>query len=105
MIISWLTDTDSLGEVHYSTNSNLAQYLVAKDTRAGKVHRVELSGLQSGKTCYYEVQSGAAIDNNGGIYYAYTPLQPSAPLDNLFVGGRVLKEIKIKAHCQGRWCL
>lgn len=92
VVISWLTDTDSLGEVHYSTNSNLAQYLVVKDTRVGKVHRVELSGLQSGIICYYEVKSGAAKDNNGGHYYAYTPLQPSAPLGNNFVGGQVLKE-------------
>ncbi|MEW5803153.1 MAG: chitobiase/beta-hexosaminidase C-terminal domain-containing protein [bacterium] len=89
--ISWLTDIDCQGEVHYSTDMGLADYAVVKDSRTGKIHRVELNGLQPGRLCYYEVQSGATRDDNNGYFYRYTPLQPSSPLDNLFIGGRVLR--------------
>jgi|GEM_PF-6775701 len=91
VVISWITDIDSPGEVHYSSSRDLSDSKLARDSVIGKVHWVELSGLQPGTTYYYEVQSGASVDNNAGSYYLYTAPKVSPPLDNVFIGGRLVK--------------
>ncbi|MEW5803163.1 MAG: CARDB domain-containing protein [bacterium] len=90
--ISWLTSTDSPGEVHYSPGSSLASsYETATDNRTGQIHWVELSGLQVNQTYHYEVQSGTMIDNNSGRYYQFTTTPIAEVCSNYFIGGRVVK--------------
>lgn len=82
--ISWITDSDNVGEVHYSKNSNLSAPLTAYDTRGqafeGYTHYVEIKNLEKETTYYFEVVSGGEIDNNDGYYYIFkTMKEPSTP--------------------------
>ncbi|MEW5800949.1 MAG: chitobiase/beta-hexosaminidase C-terminal domain-containing protein [bacterium] len=91
--ISWRTNFNSAGgEVHYSTDSQLADYLTAVDSHPGKIHRVELRGLKPEQTYYYEIQAGTSIDNRDGQYYQFTTAAVQMPCPNFFIGGRIQKE-------------
>gem|GEM_PF-3217371 len=92
--ISWRTNVSTIGQVHYGTDSQLTNYLAAFDQRAGKIHQVKLSGLKPDQTYYYEIQSGASVDNNQGRYYQFKTFPVREPGPNFFIGGRVQKDDK-----------
>ena len=68
--VSWLTENESSGEVMLVPSSAL---LLAGEgrrvTATGTAHLVTVTGLQPQTTYHFYVQSGAAIDNNGGANY------------------------------------
>ena len=75
LIVSWITDAETTGEIHYGTTTgDLDQ--IAQDDRGASTnddtHYVTLSGLQPDTTYYFDVHSNGAIDNNGGSHYTAT---------------------------------
>ena len=75
LTVSWVTDTSSTGEVHYSTSTdNLDQ--VAQDTRGASTsddtHFVTLSTLTADTTYYFDIHSNGEVDNNNGNHYIIT---------------------------------
>ena len=82
--ISWITDSDTSAEVHYSPNPDLSNPLTAFDVRGetfeGCTHYMSLTGLLDETTYFFEVLSGSEIDDNGGSYYTFTTMkEPFAP--------------------------
>ena len=77
--VSWVTDGNANGEVHYSTDPGFSDFEIAYDDRAqfhlDDTHHVTLGNLTPETTYYYEVKSGGSIDNNGGLYYSFTTMQ------------------------------
>ena len=71
--ISWITDDEATGLVHYSTHPALSNYLTAYDARGeafeGYTHYVEITGLNKETTYYFEVISGGEVGDNNGNYY------------------------------------
>ena len=95
--ISWTADSDVVGEVHYSQNANLSNPMTAYDVRgqsfAGCTHFVEITGLTSETTYYFEVVSGGEIDDNEGNYYTFrTMKQPLGPPTPCTITGCVYEE-------------
>lgn len=72
--VSWLTDVDAHGEVHYGTTPALGT--VAQDDRGaghvGQTHYVSLTGLAPATTYYFDVVSDGTVDDNGGAHYQVT---------------------------------
>ena len=100
IVITWVTDINSTGEVRYSTNSDLSDYSVKYDYRGSDynttLHYVKIWDLSPETTYYYEVISSTpdktTIDDNGGEYYNFTTtklLNTSSPQSSLW--GRVNK--------------
>ena len=82
--ISWTTDSNVMGEVHYSENPDLSNPVTAYDVRgqffAGCTHYVEITGLTKETIYYFEVVAGGETDDNGGNYYTFTTMkQPQSP--------------------------
>ena len=85
--ISWTADSAVVGEVHYSQNADLSNSMTAYDVRGqlfvGCTHYVEITGLTSETTYYFEVVSAGEVDDNGGNYYTFRtmkqPLSPPTP--------------------------
>ena len=82
--ISWITDTENVGEVHYSEHPDLSNSLTAYDTRGrvfeGCTHYIDIANLKRETTYYFKVISGSEVDNNGGSYYTFkTMKEPFAP--------------------------
>jgi len=77
--ISWVTDSDTTGEVHYSEFPDLSGALVADDARGQAfvecTHYVNMSNLKKETTYYFEVVSGGEIDNNNGNYYTFKTMK------------------------------
>ena len=95
--ISWVTDSDTTGEVHYSEFPDLSGALVACDTRGqafvGCTHYVDIANLKKEKTYYFEVVSGVVVDNNNGSYYTCkTMKEPYAPPGTCLYYGYVYQE-------------
>ena len=95
--ISWITDSDTRGEVHYSKTPDLSNPSKAYDAR-GQVfvdctHYVNIANLQKETTYYFEVISGGEIDNNNGSYYTFkTMKEPFAPPGICLIYGFVYQE-------------
>jgi len=82
--ISWITDADNKGEVHYSESPDLSNALTADDVRGavfeGCTHYVDIASLKKETLYYFEVVSGGEVDNNNGSYYSFkTMKEPFAP--------------------------
>ena len=72
--VSWSTDVMATGWVNYGASLSLGQ--TAHDDRGastvGKSHHVTLQGLSPQTTYYFEVVSGATVEDNKGRYYQAT---------------------------------
>jgi hypothetical protein len=95
--ISWTTDSDAMGEVHYSESPGLLNPVTVYDVRgqfvAGCTHYVEITGLTAEKIYYFEVKAGGEIDDNGGNYYTFTTMkQPGSPPTPCTITGCVYEE-------------
>ena len=81
--ISWVTDSNSNGEVHYSIDPGFSDFETAYDDRGqfhlDDTHHVSLGNLLPETTYYYEVKSGGTVDNNGGLYYSFSTMK--IPID------------------------
>lgn len=67
-VVSWTTDIPSDGKVTWGTSTppgNLVTDSIASTT----THYVTISGLTQNTDIYFEVGSGATVDNNSGSYY------------------------------------
>lgn len=73
-VVSWITDEPSSGEVRYGTSPSLG--MVANDVRGagytGYTHYVAVTGLAPSTLYYFDVVSGATVDDNGGAHYQVT---------------------------------
>lgn len=82
--ISWITDGENKGEVHYSESPDLSNLLTADDIRGaafeGCTHYVDIKKLKKETLYYFEVVSGGEVDDNDGNYYSFkTMKEPFAP--------------------------
>jgi hypothetical protein len=72
--IFWTTNTSSDSVVRYGTTTPPSQ--VESDSSDVTTHFIYLTGLTSGTTYYFEVEStdvsGTSTDDNGGAYYSFT---------------------------------
>jgi hypothetical protein len=75
--ISWTTDSDVMGKVHYSQDPALSNPVTAYDVRGksftGCTHYVEITGLTKETTYYFEVEG------EGETYTFTTMKQPQSP--------------------------
>ena len=75
--ISWTTDSDVMGKVHYSQDPALSNPVTAYDVRGksftGRTHYVEITGLTKETTYYFEVEGV------GETYTFTTMKQPQSP--------------------------
>ncbi|MGQ9715542.1 MAG: DNRLRE domain-containing protein, partial [Anaerolineae bacterium] len=73
-VVSWITDEPTTGEVRYGTSPALG--MVANDVRgaghSGYTHYVAVTGLAPSTLYYFDVVSGATVDDNGGAHYQVT---------------------------------
>lgn len=82
--ISWMSDADHHGEVHYGQSPDLSDALTAGDVRGaafeGCTHYVDIASLKKETLYYFEVVSGGEVDDNDGNYYTFkTMKEPFAP--------------------------
>ncbi len=75
LTVSWITNINTEGEVHYGTDpANLDQ--TAYDDRGAETfddtHYVTLEGLLPNTTYYFDDVSGSTTDDNGGAHYSVT---------------------------------
>ena len=100
IVITWVTDVNTTGQVRYSLNPDLSSSSVEYDIRGSNyettLHYVKIINLNPETTYYYEVLSSTsqktAIDDNGGNYYNFTTLHlldSSSPQDTIW--GHVYK--------------
>jgi hypothetical protein len=66
--VTWTTDLPSNAVVRYGTTTALGSSR-SDPTTGITTHEVIITGLNANTTYYFEVQSGAVVDNNGGSYY------------------------------------
>ena len=93
--VSWVTNVEADGEVHYGTDpANLNQ--TAYDDRgtgtSDDTHYVTLQGLTPETTYYFDVVSAPTTDDNHGAHYSVTtgPTLGLPPSDTIY--GQVFKE-------------
>ncbi len=91
--LSWITDVAETCAVNYGQTPALGQ--TAYDTRGQNMiddtHYVNITGLSPETLYYFELVSGATVDNNNGVYYQCrtgTNIKPTG-LDYVF--GKVFK--------------
>jgi len=82
--VSWITNGNANGLVHYSLNPDLTDFMTAYDDRGvshlDDTHHVSIGDLNPETTYYYEIVSGGTIDNNSGLYYSFSTMKiPSEP--------------------------
>ena len=70
-VITWNTDIAGDSTVYYSTNSDMSGAISETDSNSGTEHSITLDGLTVGTKYYFYVESGVAMDNNGGDYYYF----------------------------------
>ena len=69
--VSWTTDVDANGEVHYGTDPSALNQIAYDDCGAGTLGDTHYVTLQvwPQTTYYFDVISGATTDDNGGAHY------------------------------------
>lgn len=103
--ITWETDEKADAVVFYGTSPALGQ--VAYNPMAGFSHSVRLTGLETARTYYFDVQSADDVgnirsDDNGGSHYTFNTGAPAIDVTpaNLSVstyqGSEVERQILIK---------
>ncbi|UCC64994.1 MAG: fibronectin type III domain-containing protein, partial [Anaerolineae bacterium] len=73
--VSWLTDVEAGGEVHYGTDPANLNQSASDDRGTGTfddTHYATLMGLTPNTTYYFDVVSGSTTDDNGGAHYSLT---------------------------------
>jgi hypothetical protein len=65
--VSWTTELPVTAQINYGTTPALGS--TVNDTQNLTTHYVSLEPLAGGTTYYYDVVSGATVDNNGGAHY------------------------------------
>ena len=72
--ISWITDSPATGYVNFGPTTALGStvYDDRGNTTVDDTHHVTLSGLSPETTYYFDVVSGATVDDNGGTHYSVT---------------------------------
>lgn len=79
--ISWVSDSDTTGEVHYSETKNhdLSNPSTAYDVRGqafvGCTHYIDIKKLEKETTYYFEVVSGDEVDNNNWCYHTFKTMK------------------------------
>lgn len=97
VVISWITDSDVQGEVHYSESPDLANPETAYDSRGetfeGCTHYVEIKNLTKETAYYFEVVSEGEVDTNNGSYYTFNTMKEPFDLPGMCMFyGRVYLE-------------
>lgn len=87
--ISWLTETSETGYVNYGATPALGNttYDQRGNSYSGKTHYVNLSGLATNATIYYDIVSGGTTYNNNGSHYTANTalkLNPSLISDTIY---------------------
>ncbi len=95
--ISWITDVETAGEVHYSENHDLSNALTAYDKRGqayqGCTHYVDIKNLKKSTTYYFEIVSKGETENNAGNYYTFKTMEePFVPPGVCLIHGVVYQE-------------
>ncbi|MFH1563453.1 MAG: fibronectin type III domain-containing protein [Nitrospirota bacterium] len=69
--LSWITDVQETCAVHYGQTPALGQtaYDVRGQNTVDDTHYVNITGLSPETLYYFELVSGAIVDNNNGVYY------------------------------------
>ena len=93
--VSWLTNVDADGEVHYGTDPANLNQTAYDDRGAGTsddTHYVTLTDLTPNTNYYFDVVSGSTTDDNGGAHYSVTtgPTLGLPASDTIY--GQVFKE-------------
>ena len=70
-VVSWTTDIASDGKVTWGA-SKPPTTIVTDTVASTTTHWVKISGLSANSTFYFQVSSGATVDNNSGAYYQAT---------------------------------
>ena len=88
--ISWITDSDTTGEVHYSENPDLSNPITAYDERGGtfvgRTHYVTIGNMKKETSYYFEVVSGGEVDDNSGNYYTFKTMKENFYLPCILYG-------------------
>ena len=91
--VIWTTDEPSDSIVSYGTNTTVLGSL-AFDNSLVISHSIQLTGLTTGITYYFQVEStdassNTAIDNNGGLYYTFIPPDTTPPVISNVQSGNI----------------
>ncbi|MEW6607269.1 MAG: fibronectin type III domain-containing protein, partial [bacterium] len=71
IIVSWITDVEETCHVNYGLTpaTGLTAYDVRGLLTSDDTHYVKITGLNPETIYYFELVSGATVDNNNGMYY------------------------------------
>src|SRR3990167_8718313 len=85
-VVSWITDTATVGQIVYSKTADLASPVAAKDSRDGTsttprdTHYVRLLNLDPSTTYYFQIMSDTEkYGDSDGIFTIDTAAAPSSP--------------------------
>jgi hypothetical protein len=84
-VVSWTTDSSSNGRVDWGTTTALGN-TSADPAGSTTTHYVSITHLSHDTVYYFQVQSGATIDDNNGQYYTVT----TGPILNLPQAGKIV---------------
>ncbi|HEU5431374.1 MAG TPA: fibronectin type III domain-containing protein, partial [Thermomicrobiales bacterium] len=103
--INWTTDRDADGEALFGLTTQTKEH-VSEGGSPGTQHHVALSGLQSGKTYYYRVQSSAAGGTTTSARRSFAMI-PACPSDQSLCGSNCRDLTTDAANCGacGHACL
>jgi len=95
--VSWITTNEETGKVRYGRNiESHESWSTANDDRgtatADDIHHVTITNLIPNTLYFYEIISGATVDNNGGNYYSLNPGPALIPSGSCQPAGRVFKD-------------
>jgi hypothetical protein len=91
--ISWITDKAVVGAIDWGTQSNnQTNKLPSTDTTPQNVHFMVLSGLTSGTTYYFKIESDGVIYDNSGIPWSIAASSTSSNTNpsSLIASGKVI---------------
>ncbi|MGA1841149.1 MAG: fibronectin type III domain-containing protein [bacterium] len=92
--VTWISPAPATGEVRYGHTPALGNtaYDVRGKSTSENIHFVRISNLQPETIYYYDVVTGTAIDNNGGLHYSFLtgPTTQTPPIPDTAYGRVVL---------------
>lgn len=71
--VTWISSAPATGEIRYGQTQSLGStaYDVRGKSTSGNIHFVRVSNLLPETTYYFDMVTGTAIDNNGGVHYSF----------------------------------
>jgi len=90
--ITWTTPDSSDGCVNYGLATNALEDASCDTRPDDDVHCVEITGLSTNTTYYFEVLSGGITDNNGGAYYAFSTADVGSGAPSVVFGWVMLSD-------------